>query len=54
MDPISAALQVITALTNAYTAFLQAATAKQKEQIIDAWLEDRAFWQNIFKQLPKG
>lgn len=54
IEPITAALELATAITNAYAAFLQAATPAQKEKIIDAWLEDREWWRTLTKTLPKG
>ena len=50
IDPVTAIVELVTALTQAYTAFLDAATPAQREKIIDAWLEDRAFWRGL---MPK-
>lgn len=54
LDPVTAALELATAITNAYKAFLDAATPEQKAKIVEAWLEDRTFWRGLFQGLPKG
>ena len=54
LDPLTAALELATALTNAYTAFLAGATPEQREKLVAFWIEDQQFWRTLFKKLqPK-
>lgn len=54
LDPVTAALELATAITNAYAAFLAAASPTQKERIVEAWLEDRAFLRGLIPPPKKG
>jgi hypothetical protein len=54
MDPLTAAINLATAITNVYTTILEGASKEQKEKLVDLWIEDQKFWRGLIERLtPK-
>ena len=51
MDPLTAALNLATAVTNAIIKFQDGATPEQKAQLIQFYIDDQKWWRGLFDKL---
>jgi len=49
MDPLTAAINLITALTNLVSVMSQGQTPEQKKILWDWYIQDIAFWRKLLK-----